>query len=287
MKWRKFGGNGLGRVFVLAIDGLEYYLVKKWQLENLMQKTYGKFVLSHGYYHADEHVPYTPIIWASFITGLPPEQHEVQSIFTYGQFLDFFRNLPFVKLVKGKRKVLWKLGMKPRLVDKRDLARETIFDVIKPSVAVDVPAYNEPTDVNLRLGEILMSRGVKEYVKEVWKVYEERKRRVFESMEKDWKLFMAYFKIADLLGHVYMAKNLKSLRKVYFVLDELAYELKRRSPENTVFLIVSDHGMEPQPDGTGNHSSHGFYSMDFETDWQPRDIIDFPKKIKELITQNV
>ena len=273
----------MSRVFVLAIDGLEYYLVKDWGLENLMQETYGRYELSYGYYHADEHVPFTPIIWASFVTGLPPEKHNVRSIFTYGRFLDFVRNLSFVKRFRGKRKVLWRLGLRPRLVDKRDLARVTFFDLIKPSVAVDVPAYNEPTEVNLRLGQTLMSKGLEEYVREVWRVYEDRKRRVFESVEGDWRLFMAYFKIADLLGHVYIAKNLKGLRRVYFVLDDLAFELKRRVPEDTVFLIVSDHGMEPQPDGTGNHSSHGFYSLNFETDWKPKDVTDFHKKIIELV----
>lgn len=64
-------------------------------------------------------------------------------------------------------------------MDKRDLARETIFDLVKPSVAVDVPAYNEPTEVNLRLGQTLMSKGLEEYVREVWRVYEGLRKGLF------------------------------------------------------------------------------------------------------------
>lgn len=85
------------------------------------------------------------------------------------------------------------------------------------------------------------------------------------------------------LGHVYIAKNLKSLRKVYLILDELAYEIKKKIPENTIFLIVSDHGMKSELDGTGNHSSHAFYSVNIETDWKPKDITDFYPKIIEWL----
>lgn len=74
--------------------------------------------------------------------------------------------------------------------------------------------------------------------------------------------------------------------RVYFVLDELAFELQRWVPEDTVFFIVSDHGMEPQPDGTGNHSSYGFYSLNLETDWQPKDVTDFHKKIIEWLIKS-
>ena len=169
-------------------------------------------------------------------------------------------------------------------MDKKDLAAETLFDRVKPSVAVDVPAYNEPTEVNLRLGEILVYRGLKEYIKEVWRVYEDRKKRVFSSISEEWKLFMAYFKIADLLGHIYIAKDLERLRRVYFTLDGLTRELKSKvSDDDAVFLIVSDHGMKPEPDGTGNHSSHGFYSVNIETSWEPKDVIDFYPKIMEWI----
>jgi len=283
VRWFKEEVTQLGRVFILAIDGLEHDLVVLWGLKNLMQKVYGKFAVSRSYYHKDENVPYTPIIWASFITSLPPEEHGVHSIFTYGRFLNVIRKMPIIKQIKGKRKILWRMGLKPRLVDKRDLAKETLFDRVTPSVAIDVPVYNEPTDVNVRLGQTLMSKGLREYVRGVWKVYDERKRRVFENLDGDWKLFMSYFKIADLLGHVYIAKRLKSLQEVYLTLDELANEIKGKIPDDTIFLVVSDHGMEPQPDGTGNHSSHAFYSVNIETNWRPSDIIDFYPKIMEWV----
>lgn len=271
----------LVKVFILALDGLEYDLVKRWKMENLMQKKYGKMVLSTEYYHADEHVPYTPIIWASFITGVPAKEHDIRSIFIYGKILDSFRNLPLIKWIKGKRKIFWRVGLKPRVVDRRDLKAKTFFDEIEPSIALDVPAYNEPTEVNLRLGKIIMTRGLKEYVKEAWEVYKDRKKRVFEYINENWKIFMAYFKIADLLGHIYIAKSPKDLQKVYETLERLASDINEKISEETVFLIISDHGMKPEPDGTGNHSVYAFYSLNFKTRWEPKDITDFYLKILE------
>jgi len=276
-------GLVLSRIFILALDGLEYDLVKQWKLRNLMQRKYGKISIPPSYYHKDEKVPYTPIIWASFITGLPPEKHTIRSIFTYGKFWDLIRNMPFIKSIKGKRKIFWKIGLKPRVVDKRDLGKETLFEEIAPSIAIDVPAYNEPSEVNLKLAEILTKNDLKQYVNAIWEVYKDRKRRVFEKIGENWKLFMAYFKIADLLGHVYIAKSLKHLQKVYLTLDELTYELKTKIPDDVIFLIVSDHGMKPEQDGTGTHSLHAFYSTNIETDWEPKDITDFYPKIIEWL----
>ena len=270
------------RVFILALDGLEYNLVIQWKLRSIMQKTYGKLHISPNYYHKDENVPYTPIIWASFITGIPPERHGIKSIFTYGKFLDKIRNMPVIRSIKGKRQIFWRLGLKPRVVNKKDLGKETLFERITPSVAVDVPAYNEPSEVNLRLANAIMKKGVKHYVNAVWKVYQNRKKRVFEKIHEDWKLLMAYFKISDLLGHVYIAKSPEHLRRVYLELDRLVYELKTKLSDDILFLIVSDHGMQPSDDGvTGTHSKHAFWSLNIDTNWRPKDITDFYPKIIE------
>ena len=271
----------MSKVYVLALDGLEYSLVTRWKLSNLMQRKYGKICISSNYYHRDVKAPYTPIIWASFITGLRPEEHGIRSYFTYGRFLDRIRNIPIIKSIRGKRKIFRRLGLRPRVVNKKDLGKETLFERITPSIAVDVPAYNEPSEVNLYLADIIMKEGVKQYVNAVWNVYEDRKKRVFEKIRENWKLFMAYFKIADLLGHVYIAKSLKHLKKVYLALDQLAHELTRELSDDVIFIVVSDHGMKPEVDGTGVHSKHAFWSLNIDTDWRPNEITDFYQKIIE------
>jgi len=280
----------LRRVFILALDGLEYDLVKQWNLKGLMQKKFGKIKLRAEYCikskplwakdTSKENVPYTPIVWASFITGLPPTKHKIRSIWTYGRILDRIRKLPLISWIKGKRKILYKIGLGPRVVNRKDLNAKTFFDLVKPSIDVYVPTYSDNTELHRRLSKALLA-GLKEYEKEIWRVHEERKKKLFESLQKEWKLFMAYFDIADLMGHLHIVKRPQKLRRIYRRLDILAFKIKKQLPKDTIFLVVSDHGMKPEPDGTGNHSDHAFYSLNIDIDWEPNDITDFYHKILE------
>jgi predicted AlkP superfamily pyrophosphatase or phosphodiesterase len=268
------------KFFILALDGLEYDLVRKWKLKNLLQKRHGKIMLSASYYHINEHVPYTPVVWASFITGLPPEKHGIKSWWTYGKRLDYIRNLPYIRWIKSKRKFLMKIGLKPRVPNRNDLNSSTIFDIIKPSIALSVPSYNSPTSLHLKLAEALM-KGLKTFEIEILNVYEQAKRKTFLRLLEDWQLFMTCFYIADLMGHIHIAKRPLRLRSVYQELNRLTHQIKQQLPPNVIFLIVSDHGMKPEGDGTGNHTNHAFWSLNIETQWKPKNITDFYPKIIE------
>ena len=274
------------KVFILGLDGLEYKLVVKWKLKNLMQSKYGYFNVDEVYMHEKEKVPYTPIIWASFITGKKPSEHGVKELWTYGKLLDKLRHMPPLKWIKGKRRFLSKLGLKPRVVGREKLNCPTLFDVINPSIAVNVPSYNESTYLHRRLSEAFY-RGLKEYEKEIWRVHEERKKATYEALKNsDWKLFMTYFDLADLLGHLHFIKRPLKLLKAYLELNKLAAELQRMIPKNTVFLIISDHGMKSSGDGvTGNHSKRAFWSLNIDENWEPRDFTDFYPKIMDWLNR--
>lgn len=275
-------------VFILMLDGLEYNLVLKWNLENLKQKTYGKIQLRREYFIEDTKnpflreespVPYTPTVWASFLTGLPPEKHGVKDMITYSAFWNKLRMLPMVRRLKGKRRLFWRLGIKPRLINKKDLPSKTFIDAIKPSIAIDVPTYNEPTEYFMRMSQSV-SKGIDSFEREALRIFRERKTKTLERINDPWRLFMTYFKIADFWGHLYYVRRPSILRELYNSLDATARDLKMLIPKNTVFLIISDHGMEDSGDGvTGNHSDHAFWSLNLETDWKPKDITDFYAKI--------
>ena len=53
---------------ILAVDALEFELVKKFNCINLMQKFYGKTDIS------DFSQPRTMVLWSSFITGQNKEK---------------------------------------------------------------------------------------------------------------------------------------------------------------------------------------------------------------------
>lgn len=263
------------RVLVLALDGLEYDLVIKWRMRNLLQKKYGKIELGEEHYYMNLE-PYTPIVWASFITGLPPSRHKVRSLWTYGRVLDFIRELPVISWVKNKRKILYKLGiLEPKIVRKENLNAKTIFDVVKPSIAVRVITYNDDVEQWRRASKAMLFGGVKKYEEVLWENHREREKELFENLNKNWRLLMAYFRIADEKGHIHIAKRPYILKRVYRRLDMLAYKVRKQLPGDTILLIVSDHGMKPAPDGTGVHSHHAFWSINIDTDWKPKKITDF------------
>ena len=91
---------------------------------------------------------------------------------------------------------------------------------------------------------------------------------------------MACFGLADWVGHVWIVKHIKKVKKAYQKLNMLAYNLKRLVPENTIFLIVSDHGFDLLE---GIHSDYGFYSCNKPLNPKPRKITDFHKIILEVI----
>jgi predicted AlkP superfamily pyrophosphatase or phosphodiesterase len=270
------------KVFILALDGLEYNLVVKWNLTALMQKQHGKITLAPKYYHVKEHVPYTPTIWASFITGKPPRQHGVNDWWTYNKLLNWIRTKPPLTWLRGKRLVLSKIGLKPRTCTRKDWKRniETIFDKVNPSIALFIPAYNEAVEPHEKLSQA-MAKGLHEYEKQIEQVHRWRMREMYRRLMEEWRLFMVWLDIADLMGHIHYVKQPEKLEATYKSLNSLVVKLKEQLCKTT-FLIVSDHGMTESTDGvTGNHSNHAFWSLNIESAWKPKDITDFYPKILE------
>ena len=280
------------KVFILALDGLEYNLVLKWKLKNLIQKKFGWFRVGDEYkiQKSTTSVPYTPIVWTSFLTGVHPSIHGIKRLYTYGKFFEFVRNLPLIRSVKGKRKIFQKLGVRYRLVNKKDLANKTIFDVVSPSIAVYFVCYNNPTWLWRKIQKVAQGLGKRYSIEDldavIWEGYRIRKSEVFRRLDDNWVLFGAYFEIADRMGHLHIAKRPLKLMKVYLELNRLAGELKKRLPDDIVFLIISDHGMEVSEDGvSGNHSERAFYSFNVNEDWEPKDFTDYYPKILEWINR--
>ena len=272
------------RVLILAYDGLEYELVMKWKLKNIMQKRYGKYrsAISPRYGK-----PHTPSAWTTIITGKPPEEHGIDDWWSFGKVLDWIRYKPPLKWIKGKRLFLRKLGieLKPKIVGREHIRHKTIFDLTAPSIAVNVPAWNEPTEPHEEYAEAL-KKSVNEYLRVVWKWHKKRVNNFWDSFHKDWKLLMAWFDLVDIIGHVCIAKCTRELWKGYIALDKLAKDVSQKIQEDTLLLIISDHGMKPTPDGTGDHSRHGFWSINKDLEWfNPREAIDFYQLIRKALEQ--
>lgn len=271
----------MDQLVVLMMDGLEADLVEDPSSMNLMQEHHGRYRVPEEYYHIRERIPYTPTVWSSFITGMKPSQHGIREWWVRDDpvWLNALRQVtpePIKQVLRPIRKRI--VRPKAKLAH---LNKPTIFDAVKPSVALFIPCYNEPTDPHLRLNEALR-RGVDEYVKEIWRLHEWREVKLFQALKRrKWRLFACWLDLVDLLGHVCWYKRKNELKHAYQRFDLIAKEVRKQA-EN--LLIVSDHGMQGSGDGvTGTHSDHAFWSSSFPLGFEPKDPTDFYPAIRRWL----
>ena len=207
------------KTFILAIDGLEHDFVIKHRFKNLLQKEYGRVQIPKETYVKGiegEIVPYTPIIWACFLTGKMPKEHGIYSDGKWNsRILNIISNLSIkhgLLWIRGKGKYLKKLGFKRRSFTKKDYKVKTIFDLTDKWVQVNVPTIDPewsialvPNESELSLEEIAKLR-----LRHFYKVRE----KIMEKIDEEWNLFMGYTRIVDVYGHMYWGLENKML-KIY------------------------------------------------------------------------
>ncbi len=283
------------KLVILAYDGLEATLVEEWQLRNILQEYHGRHDTLRSPV-SDEIL--TPVIWTSFITGLPPEKHGVYDWWSYGGLIDRLRFSPLLRRIRGKRKILAflrKLGLRieprKRLVDRSAIAGRrlrSIFDEY-PSRVLYWPAWNEPEQIHREYAEAL-KRSVEDYMSVIWKWHRWRREMLMKALpewlESNERILAAWFDISDLFGHICIARCPERLMEAYYELDSIARIVRRRvrqSGRSIAVLVVSDHGMKPDENGVGEHSEYGFWSLNVEPPLTPRSILDFRRLVEQLL----
>lgn len=277
------GRFDLKLVCVTAFDGLEYDLVEEFNLEKTKQSEYGKIDV-----HLFKELA-TPIIWASFITGVPPEKHGMDDLIAWrNPALQKLRQISIkLKLnrIKGKGKLFELLGFKHGVFydimveEFKHRKAKTFFDIIPNSKALSVPPYqqwiNEETRCLMKQA-IDNPRRIDALEDYLWKVFERKKEKCLKIIgRRDWNLFMVHFMFTDLLGHVY-AGNSARIFEVYIEVERFIEDVKKILPKEALHLVVSDHGMKTIGEGTyGEHSDHGFYSSNVKLGLVNPKITDF------------
>jgi len=227
-------------MIILALDALDYNMVKKYDCKNLMQLESGQTDL------AEFKLERTVVLWASFLTGRNMEE-------------------------KIPLETQWEFKLK---------LEDTFFPSFKTYRAVDVPAFslkekNHAEERRLLKAYFDEKTIIEEYDDVVWKNHEENKEDFFDSIGC-FDIVMAYFDLADAIGHLSFGAPEK-MERVYSELEKMAKEVKSSSDE--LILIISDHGMKAIG-RYGDHSRNGFYSLNrkFGLDLPP--ITSFHTKIK-------
>ncbi len=257
------------RLAILAFDGLEYALVDLWKkaLPYLTQKKY-------GYFESMEEIT-TPFLWATIITGAQDPRNALKEYtwsYPANPVLRFiWKHFRFLR-GKGLGK---KLRIRRQFVDKKWLTEKSIFDEYK-SLVINFPAYNwSLPDVVWRwsLTEVI---GDEERSRTYYQAILEndsetlRKALRFLEREKDWDIFAVWFYFTDIVNHLY-GKNRVKLFTAYLRANKFAKKLiKAIGNEDTVIVIMSDHGGL-----RGIHTTRAFISVN-------RENIAFPRNIKEV-----
>lgn len=280
----------LKSVCILALDALEYDLVEEFDLKALKQAEYGKVDVSMFKDIA------TPIIWASFITGLPPEKHKIELTKWRNPILQKLHELTFkfkLDKVKGKGKIFEWLGFERGADYKQNIAQfekyssKSLFRVIPKAKAISVPPYQRWISEKTRryVSDVVHRRiSLTSYERYVEKVFYEKRRSYFKALQKeDWNLLMVHFMFTDLFGHFFIT-DFEKMLEIYLDAEQLVKDTQQLIDDETWLLIISDHGMEPivNEARVGDHSDHGFYSSNIPLGLVDPKITDFFDLIVEI-----
>ena len=248
----------MGKIIVLALEGLEVSLVEKFKLNSLLQKY-------HGRYDAESEKYTASTLWASFLTGLSPEKV----------------NLEFVEretssTVKGSGflKSLGRIIFKPRPPSVKSKYK-TILDYFDRPLPFNVLSYNEEHEqFKVRQeydpSDIIDDKSKRAEAHLVWKKLTIKLTEMFTRMLKrrKWDLAMTHLYYTDVVGHIFPDDEQRVL-EAYRLVDSFVGEL-RSIFKHSIMLIVSNHGMKQ-----GVHTNHGFWSSNVKIPTKPSSITDF------------
>jgi len=287
----------------LGIDALEYDLVEEWDLKNLKQEEYGKTELPL----LPSQEPATVIIWPCFITGKMPQEMGYTTIHTFPfiiqEIVDSFS--PIIRKIlvnyeaqditekkKGKQQLLDRLATLLNKLNlshspsRKDIRADTIFDNKDiNSIHLHVPVYDNDAFPAYRGNAVKaiedkLYRPVMEI--ECYNGFKKRSLEVFKWLERKdkWELFMQYFFALDEIQHVFY-NHPKKIAKFYIMFDEFVGKVREKIDDDTLLLIVSDHGQHK-----GIHTTHGFYSVNKPLGLKSPKLIDFRWRIEDILLKN-
>lgn len=260
----------MARVLILAFDGLDYDLVVKWKLKNLMQKTYGTYSVSAEKYAS-------PVLWSAFLTGFAPNNFNTK--FVERKAPKILKKLAFAESIKKVGRKFFK--QKPSSIKGK---YKTIFDAVENPLPFNIFTYNELEEqFKLRLKYSLpRTVGDKPKSKKAYKEWIDLTEKTFQNFlqlleNREWNLAMTHLFFTDIIGHLFFWRKYHvALNYAYITANHFAHLATEILNDNDILLIASDHGMEK-----GEHTNHAFWSLNISTNWKPRDITSFYLKILE------
>lgn len=278
------------RVVILAFDGLEYDLVVKYRLTHFMQMKYGKVSIPKECYITTKDPagkeysePWTFYVWPTILSGKLPKEIGIskETLLKWDNpVLQLIRVITMkigLGKIKNKGKLFEKMGFK-RGFTLSDYKCDTIFHHAKNPVAINVPTISR--EWGIRWGNMSFD----ERIKASWSHFFRIKQQTLNTVKNgEWDLLVSYTRILDVVGHIRYGRFI-DLFKAYNICNRYVSEVKKLLDNNTICLVISDHGMKRfNKTIYGVHSDHGFYSINIDTSWSPHTMLDYyPQIVKWL-----
>ena len=255
------------RVLLFCVDALEFDFINPRNYPNLKQLQYEKVHIplrcmtekSDGLI-----TPFTPIMWKQILTGRCEADAPTQKPDRYKN--EFMNWLLRRKIIRDSYKFiistkLIKRGLPSRIgFERKNIleGEESLLTVAKSPLILQNPVLAEVKWVGIKTGEFKPFEILDKFVE----IFEEEKKEVLNSIDKDWDLCLFYTKLPDTAGHLLWGRD-ELMEKYYAKIEDLAGKIKESLSNDTVMIIMSDHGMELLEGSSigGRHSHYAYISL--------------------------
>lgn len=260
------------KTLLIAFDGMDYELVKEFNLENIQQEEFGMLDNQTGIKNI-----YTSELFASFITGEYSDSHGIEGlrktskreeILSYIIPETLTNNVPGMQRVKDAARILVGADIGEKF-SKEDLEAESIFNQVEDSRAMFVPSYNPSIFWMIGADLIPIKKGFSKRVTAKHydtREYNYRKNSLLREIRNEIvgprDFLMCHFHRVDTYQHLYGDKEVNfdkmKLRELYRDIDSFAGKVKEEALEKGYqrVIFMSDHGL-PTDEG---HNRNAFYS---------------------------
>ena len=267
------------KLLVIGIDGgtldIVLPMVQAGKLPNLSK------LIQNGAYGTllSTIPPVTAPAWSSFITGTNPGQHGVFYFFKTEKDLlgggnrrvlanlNHIRGIPFWKVLNKHGKKVGLINI-PLTYPPQKVDGFMVSGMLVPKGATD---YTFPAELFSKLDKYyvdidslmvadkwhakeLVEQDRAMFMHNVFQLTKSRAHNALKLMKREpWDLFMVVFTGSDRICHFFWedpdreASFSSSVQEYYILLDALIGDLVREAGENTVKIVMSDHGFGPAP----------------------------------------
>ena len=267
------------KLLVIGIDGgtldIVLPMVHAGKLPNLSR------LIHNGTYATLQSTipPVTAPAWSSFITGTNPGQHGIFYFFKIEKDhrgggsrkilanLNHIRGIPFWKVLNKHGKKVGLLNI-PLTYPPQKVNGFMVSGMLVPRGSTD---YTFPPELFSRLDKYyvdidslmvadkwhakeLVEKDRAKFMQNVFQLSKSRAHNALKLMQREpWDLFMVVFTGSDRICHFFWedpdreALFSSAVQEYYILLDTLIGDLVREAGENTVKIVMSDHGFGPAP----------------------------------------